>query len=187
MIIIFIVIQIRSGDKATLPLSVLRQRTVASACLFMFFMGGTFLALIYYSILSSSLLLIPVPIYFQAIKGSTPTKSGLQLLPLMLSVVILSFVSGGIVTMWGYYTPLLIVGSAVLTIGCGLMTTFTLDQADWRGYGFIIVAGSGCGLALQNAFLAIQAVLPQATLSIGNATIMFCNTFAYAPLCLSFL
>jgi Fungal trichothecene efflux pump (TRI12) len=53
MIIIFVIIQIKRGDKATLPLSVLKQRTVASACLFMFFMGASIFIMIYYSMVSS--------------------------------------------------------------------------------------------------------------------------------------
>jgi len=50
MILIFIFIQWKRGDKATLPLSVLKQRTVASAGLFMFFSGASIFILIYYSI-----------------------------------------------------------------------------------------------------------------------------------------
>ena len=50
MILIFIGIQIYRGDKATLPLSVLKQRTIASAAFFMFFMGASIFILIYYSI-----------------------------------------------------------------------------------------------------------------------------------------
>ena len=49
MILIFIFIQWKRGDKATLPLSVLKQRTVASAGLFMFFSGASIFVLIYYS------------------------------------------------------------------------------------------------------------------------------------------
>ena len=49
MLFIFIGIQIYRGDKATLPLSVLKQRTIASAAFFMFFMGATIFILIYYS------------------------------------------------------------------------------------------------------------------------------------------
>jgi hypothetical protein len=99
----------------------------------------------------------------------------------MLSLVIFSFISGGLVTYLGYYTPFIIVGSAIFTIGMGLMTMFTVDQPDWRAYGFSIVAGAGCGLAIQNGFMAIQAVLPQETLPIGNAAVMFSQTLAYYP------
>lgn len=49
MILTFIGIQIYRGDKATLPLSVLKQRTIASAGFFMFFMGACIFIMIYYS------------------------------------------------------------------------------------------------------------------------------------------
>jgi Na+/melibiose symporter-like transporter len=126
-------------------------------------------------------LLTTVPIYFQAVKGSSPAESGLQLLPLMLSLVIFSFITGGIVTWWGYYTPFVIVGAAIFTIGAGLMTLYTVDQPVWRAYGFTIVAGAGCGLSIQNAYMSIQAVLPQTTLPIGNAVVMFSQTFSFGP------
>lgn len=46
----FIGLQFYRGDKATLPPSVLKQRSVASAGLFNFFMGASIFILIYYSI-----------------------------------------------------------------------------------------------------------------------------------------
>jgi len=55
MILIFIGIQVYRKDKATLPLSVLKQRTVASACLFLFFEGAAIMILIYYSTLPHGL------------------------------------------------------------------------------------------------------------------------------------
>jgi MFS family permease len=97
----------------------------------------------------------------------------------MLSLVIMGFIVGGLVTWLGYYTPFIIFGAALFTIGCALTTTFTVDQADWRAYGLTIVAGLGCGASLQNAFMSVQAVLPQSTLPIGNASVMFSQTLAY--------
>ena len=99
----------------------------------------------------------------------------------MLSVVIFSFVTGGMVTWWGYYTPFIIVGGAIYTIGAGLMTLYTVDQPDWRAYGFTIVAGAGCGLSIQNAYMSVQAVLPPKNLAIGNAVVMFAQTLSYPP------
>ena len=122
-----------------------------------------------------------MPIYFQAIKGSSPSESGLQLLPLMLSVILVGLICGGIVTWWGYYTPFIIIGAAIFTVGVGLMSLFSVDQSSWRAYGFTIVAGTGCGLSIQNGYMAIQAVLPKETLPIGNAVAMFTQTFASPP------
>jgi Na+/melibiose symporter-like transporter len=96
----------------------------------------------------------------------------------MISLVIFSFITGGLVQWWGYYTPFIIGGSAIYTVGAGLMTLYTVNQPDWRAYGFTIVAGAGLGLSLQNAFMSVQAVLPNSTLPIGNAVIMFSQTLA---------
>ena len=99
----------------------------------------------------------------------------------MLSVIFVGFICGGIVTWWGYYTPFIIVGAAIFTIGIGLMTLFKVNQPSWRAYGFTIVAGIGCGLSIQNSYMAIQVVLPKETLPIGNAVAMFSQTFSFNP------
>jgi hypothetical protein len=48
MILIFMFIQYKLGDKATLRLNVLNQRTVASAGLFTFFINASSSILLYY-------------------------------------------------------------------------------------------------------------------------------------------
>jgi len=77
--------------------------------------------------------------------------------------------------------PFIVIGSIIFTVGAGLLTTLTVDQPDWRAYGYTIVAGSGYGLSLQNAYIAIQDVLPHETLPIGNAIVMFCQIFSFVP------
>jgi hypothetical protein len=98
----------------------------------------------------------------------------------MLSLVIMSIIVGGLVTAFGQYAIFIIIGSAIFAVGAGLMTLYTVDQPDWRAYGFMIVAGAGGGISIQNAFLSVQAVLTQSQLPIGNAIVMFSNTFAGA-------
>ena len=97
----------------------------------------------------------------------------------MLSLVIFGFLIGAIVQWWGQYAIFIIIGSALVTIGAGLLTLSTVDQPDWRMFGFTIIAGAGCGMSLQNGFLSVQAVLPQSSLPIGNAIIMFSQTLSY--------
>jgi hypothetical protein len=99
----------------------------------------------------------------------------------MLSLVVMSFIVGGIVQWWGQYAIFIIVGSAIFTIGAGVMTLTTVDEPDWRMYGFTIIAGAGCGMSLQNGFLSVQAVLSQSSLPIGNAVVMFSQTLSYSP------
>jgi MFS family permease len=113
LIILFIASQIRFGDAATLPPRILKQRTVAAVCAYVFFFGAGIFLMMYY-----------LPLYLQAVKGSSPTRSGIQVLPLMLSSVLTSILAGAYVTFAGYYTPLIICSSAIMTIGAGLISTF---------------------------------------------------------------
>jgi hypothetical protein len=54
-------------------------------------------------------------------------KWGIQLLPLMLATVVSSVVVGGLITAAGYYTPFLIVSTAIAAIGDGLITMYDID------------------------------------------------------------
>jgi hypothetical protein len=88
---------------------------------------------------------------------------------------------GVAVSWWGHYAPFIVVGSAIFTVGAGLLTLFNVTLPSWQAYGFMIVVGSGYGLSLQNAYIAVQVVLPIETLPVGNAIVMFSQTFSYVP------
>ena len=132
MIIIFALTQWYRGDKATLPPRLFKNRNVLAACSFSFFFGAGFFALIFY-----------IAIYFQSIKGSSATKSGIQILPLLLAVVISSIVTGISISKVGYYTPFLIVCMALFAIGSGLITTYDINTPMGKWFGYQVVAGAG--------------------------------------------
>jgi MFS family permease len=138
LFLVWVFTQYRLGEKATIPFRVLFQRTVFFSTLFSFFTGAAMNVLTFY-----------IPIYLQAILGSSATESGIQLLPLILSSTIASIVAGIIVTIKGYYTPIMILGMAEFLIGAGLLTTLGVNTPFARIIGFQILAGVGAGLNLQ--------------------------------------
>lgn len=162
LLLIFVYSQIRLGDKATIPPRILKQRTVAAACAYVFFFGSGVFVLMYY-----------LPLYLQAVKGSSPTRSGIQILPLMLSTVLTSILAGIYVTLVGYYTPLIIFGSALMAIGAGLITTFAIDTPFGKWFGYQIIAGLGTGVGFNIPLVAVQTVLPMKDIPIGSVCIMF--------------
>ncbi|CAD0081529.1 unnamed protein product [Aureobasidium vineae] len=166
---IFIAIQFYVGEKATIPPRILKQRTVAASAWFGVSLGAAFFLFVYY-----------LPIWFQAIKGVSATKSGIMSLPLILGVVICSVVAGGLVTTFGYYTPFMIASSVLMAIGAGLLTTFKIDtgHAAWIGYQAIF--GIGVGLGMQQILIAVQTVLPAADIPTGTAIVMFFQTLGGA-------
>lgn len=132
MMIVFIFTQWKRGDKATLPPRLFKNRNVLAACSFTFFFGAGFFALIFY-----------IAIYFQSIKGSSATKSGIQILPLLLAVVISSMSTGFAISKIGFYTPFLIFCMALFAIGAGLITTYDIYTPMGQWFGFQVIAGAG--------------------------------------------
>lgn len=105
LLIGFVWLQVYESDRAMVPLSVARDRTVWASCIFSFFLFGSLLVLTYY-----------LPIWFQAIKGSTASESGIRILPLLLGSVVLSLIGGVIVSVNGYYTWLCILSSVLVSV-----------------------------------------------------------------------
>ncbi|KAL9096258.1 MAG: hypothetical protein Q9165_001781 [Trypethelium subeluteriae] len=173
---IFVGLQIWQKDQATVPISVMKRRTVWACSVFSFLLFGSFLAITYY-----------LPIWFQAIKDNTATQSGIHNLPSILGTVILSFMAGGLVFGLGYYTWACIIASILAAVvsqkllcrwklapeindmrlltrrviqGAGLLSTLTpeSDSAYWIGYQ--VAYGAGVGINVFNNKL-IENVIAQ--------------------------
>ena len=80
--------------------------------------------------------------------------------------------SGGLVSAVGYYTPFMILGTALMAVGGDLLTTFHVEtmKAQWIEYQ--VVFDSGLGLAMQMPGMAAHTVLRNANVPIG-ASLMF--------------
>ncbi|MCJ1306389.1 MFS sugar transporter [Agyrium rufum] len=162
LIIGFLVVQWWKGENATVPPRIMNQRSMIGCALFAICLGGAFFIQIYY-----------LPIWFQAIKGTTATESGIRNLPLILGQVIASVLAGVLITNLGYYTPFLYGSVVLMSIGGGLITTFQVStgHAEWIGYQ--VIFGLGTGLGFQQPILAAQTVLKLEDVSIGVACLLF--------------
>ncbi|KAJ6009432.1 hypothetical protein N7522_004448 [Penicillium canescens] len=169
LIIAWAVAQWRGGDNATVPLRILRQRTVAFSTFYIFLASASFVLLIYY-----------LPIWFQAIKDDSADESGIHNLPTVLSVVVFAIASGLSVTVVGYYTPFMIAGSMVMAIGAGLFLLFRVDISLSMWLGFQIVFGAGAGIGLELPNIAVQTVLPEEDVSIGTSLVVFARSLGGA-------
>lgn len=121
----FITIQIWRGDKGTLPPRVIMQRSILTGAIASIGIGSALIIFAFF-----------LPIWFQVIQDKSPQSSGISLIPLLLSVVFAVIASGILTSSVGYYTPFLIVGSAVLIVGSGLISTWSVDVGSARWIGF---------------------------------------------------
>lgn len=166
----FTAIQLWKGDLATLPPRILlRQRTVFASAFFSAFLAMALYAHIFY-----------LPFYFQAVKGTTAEQSGIRTIPYLVSITLASIVVGGSITLLGPYVPFTWVGSAIFTIGAGLLYSLKPDSSTGTWIGYQIVAGAGAGSCIQIPFIAVQVVLSKKDMPVGNAVAIFFNSLGGA-------
>ncbi|KAF1921865.1 major facilitator superfamily domain-containing protein [Ampelomyces quisqualis] len=154
---------------ATIPARVIFQRSVAFGGLSQFCVGATMLTVSIY-----------IPLWFQAIKGASAMQSGINTIPLVLSVVVGSIISGGLTQRIGYYTPFMILGSSLMAVGAGLVTTWNPDTKSNAWIGFQILLGFGVGCTMQHPNLAVQIVLAKPDIPTGTAFLSLCQTLGGA-------
>lgn len=118
-----------------------------------------------------------LPLYFQAIQGASALRSGVLVLPMILSKVVCSLIAGYGVAKLGYYTPFMIAGAVFISIASGLISTWSpfTPQAFWIGTQFLL--GTGSGLGIQQAHTAAQTVLADVDVPTGAVIIIFAQIF----------
>ena len=165
----FVVVQFWRGENATVPVRIAKQRSIATSSWFVFCLAASFFIGMYY-----------LPIYFQAIKGASATKSGIMVLPMILSLVIVSILAGAGVTTLGYYAPFMIASSCIMAVGVGLISTWSTDTNHEMWIGCQVLYGIGVGIGMQQALIAAQTVLPFSDVAVGTSIIIFVQTLGGA-------
>jgi MFS family permease len=169
LLLAFFGVQLWMGEFATVPPRIMAQRTIAFSSLFSVLLGGAFFLLIYF-----------LPIWFQAIKGTDALQSGIDSIPLILTMTLGIILSGGLTTKFGYYMPYVYAYVILTSIGAGLITTFTPNTSIGKWIDYQILFGFGCGLAFQLPQIAAQTVLPLPDVAQGVAITFFAETLGGA-------
>ena len=159
---LFIWVEHRMGDDALLPLRLFRSPTFSVASgqvtiIGMAMFGG----------------LSVIPLYLQIVKGASPTKSGLLLLPMVAGLMLASLAAGRIVARTGRYKVFPVVGSVLMLIGMGLLTTIGADTPLWQTDVFMAIFGIGLGFNMQSLVLAMQNSVPAKDMGVASAASSF--------------
>ncbi|KAI1768455.1 MFS general substrate transporter [Hypoxylon sp. FL1150] len=145
MFVVWLVWDYHQGENAMIPFSMMRRRVVWASCATGFFMNGSMFVTAYY-----------LPIYFQAVRGATPFMSGVDILPNILATMVFGIMTGALIQRIGYYTPFVLAGAALNTVGCALLSLLTPDSSTGQWVGFQVIMGAGRGLGASVPVLAIQ-------------------------------
>ena len=159
-LLLFIAWQAYRQERALIVPEIFMKRTVMAACFSGFFIYAVVIVHGYY-----------LPLWFQAIKGVWVARSGVDLLPYIIPNCVFCLITGILVSKIGYFTPPAIIGCAIAAAGSGLISTLetTTDTVQWAAY--LCVAATGIGIAIQQSFTAVQAVLTLEQVPIATAAV----------------
>ncbi len=153
----FIVAEARAAEPI-LPLSLFANRTFVVSCSVGFVVGLAMFGSVTY-----------MPVYLQVVKGVAPSTAGLQITPMMGGLLLTSIASGQIISRVGRYRHFPILGTAVATIGLGLLATLGVDTPTWTAAGYMLVLGLGLGMVMQVLVLAVQNAVDYSNLGVATS------------------
>ncbi|KAJ5133657.1 MFS multidrug transporter [Penicillium atrosanguineum] len=169
--LLWIAWSMKKSDKSLIPLKLMKQRPVWSSCLTYGLTMGSLFTTSYF-----------LPVYFQGVLGATPLLSGVQLLPNIIPQLLAAVLSGILVTRIGYYIPFSLIGAVFISVGAGLISTYSPMTPLARRIGFQIILGTGYGLSLQMPLVAIQNSVQLHQLPVAVGVLMFCPQLSGALL-----
>jgi MFS family permease len=114
-----------------------------------------------------------IPFYLQLAHGVSPTESGLLLLPFMAGLLVMSILSGNLVSRTGRYKIFPITGTMLTTLGMFLLTSLDARSSNLRLGVFLAVLGGGMGMVMQNTVLATQNALPVRDMGTATSALLF--------------
>ncbi|MGU7770685.1 MDR family MFS transporter [Burkholderia sp. MR1-5-21] len=135
----------RLAAEPIMPLELFRHRTFVLCSLIGFVVGIALFGSVTF-----------IPLYLQVVKGSTPSQAGMQLLPMMGGMLVMSVVSGRLISRLGKYRLFPIAGTLVGGVAMALLSTLSLDTPLDTMYGYMALLGIGLGMVMPVLVLAVQ-------------------------------
>jgi EmrB/QacA subfamily drug resistance transporter len=154
---LFVIVERRAAEPV-LPPRLFGQRT---------FFIGTSVGLVVGFVLFGSVTYLPV--FLQVVKGVSPTRSGLQMVPMMLGMLVTSVISGQVISRTGRYKLFPIAGTAVMTLGLFLLSRLTVASSTTQVSILMLVLGLGIGMVMQVLVIAVQNAVDHRDLGVATS------------------
>jgi EmrB/QacA subfamily drug resistance transporter len=162
LLTVFVFVE-RRASEAILPPLLFRNRTFAVSAATGFIIGLALFGSITY-----------LPVFLQIVKEMSPTRSGLQLTPMMGGLLVTSIAAGRSISRWGRWRPFPIAGTAIAVLGMALLSRLSVSSATTSAALYMLVLGLGLGMVMQVLVLAVQnAVDPRYMGTATSGTILF--------------
>ncbi|KAJ6441351.1 putative MFS-type transporter YusP [Purpureocillium lavendulum] len=118
-----------------------------------------------------------LPVYFQGVLGATAYRSGIMLLPTILTLLPAAIVGGVLLTKLGQYKPILVVSFAFIVVGFGLLSLLDENSSTSAWVGFQVVESFGAGFSMAALLPALLAPLTDKDTALATGTWAFMRSF----------
>jgi EmrB/QacA subfamily drug resistance transporter len=143
-LVLFVLAEGRASEPV-LPLRLFAQRTFAVASAVGLIVG--------FALFGSATYL---PVYLQIVKGASPTRSGMEMLPMMAGMLTTSILSGQLISRTGRYKLFPVAGTGVMTVGLYLLSRLTVNSDMLTTSAAILLLGIGLGMVMQVLVIVVQ-------------------------------
>ncbi|MBB0245648.1 DHA2 family efflux MFS transporter permease subunit, partial [Streptomyces alkaliphilus] len=117
-----------------------------------------------------------LPLYQQSVQGASATDSGLLLLPMLLSMMVVSILVGRTITRTGRYRAFPIIGAGLVTTGLFLLSTMDADTTTPVSGVFMAILGAGMGFLMQLTLLLAQNSVDIPHMGVASSTATLSRT-----------
>ncbi|MER7150083.1 MDR family MFS transporter [Streptomyces lydicus] len=111
-----------------------------------------------------------LPLFQQTVQGASATNSGLLLLPMLLSMMVVSLFAGRVTTRTGKYKVFVVVGGGLITAGLALLSLMDTDTTRFTSGVFMAVLGAGMGFLMQTTMLIAQNSVEMKDMGVGSSS-----------------
>lgn len=145
-----------------IPLTLFKSRIIAVDAILSLLLGMAFLSVVYY-----------LPTFVQGPLRQAATNSGIVIIPLTFTLIFASIVGGRLISKFGRYQWLTIVGAAILLGGTFLLSSITADTPVLNVTGIMLVLGLGIGCLMPTLTLVVQNAVDRSQLGVATSAVTY--------------
>lgn len=157
-LLVAFVAQERRAPEPILPLRLLRDPVFDIVALVLFLTTcALFAAMVF------------MPLFLQIVTGASATRSGLLLLPMLVTAAASTAISGRLISRTGRYKIFPVAGLGLMAVGLLLLAQLDAASSRATASAYLAVFGLGFGMVSQALVIAIQNGVDRADLGIATA------------------
>jgi EmrB/QacA subfamily drug resistance transporter len=157
----FVFVEARASEPI-IPLELFKISVFSTANLYSFILGFAMFGAIVF-----------LPVYYQVVKGFSPTQSGLAFLPMVVGIFSTSIPSGIVMSRTGRYKIFPVIGSIAVLIALLLLSQIGVTTPYWQTALMIWLFGAGLGFSMQIVVTIVQNAVDRRHMGTATSSVAF--------------